>query len=118
MYCRGRIDGESFHSTCARDARLPAGRRPPPAQAQPQASPDTELVTKIRQAISDDKAIAQYAQTVKIAASDGLVTLKGSVKSDADKKAIGAKADQIAGEKNVMNNLFVSTASAPAPSTP
>ena len=91
----------------------------PPAQAQPsQASPDSVLVAKIRQAISEDKAIAQYAQTLKIAASDGLVTLKGPVKTDADKKAIGAKADQIAGEKNVMNNLFVSAGNAPAPSTP
>ena len=36
-----------------------------------------------------------------------VVSLKGSVKSDADKKAIGAKADAIAGEKNVMNNLQV-----------
>ena len=90
----------------------------PPAQAAPsQASPDSALVMKIRQAISDDKAIAQYAQTLKIVASDGLVTLKGPVKTDADKKAIGAKADQVAGEKNVMNNLFVSAGNAPAPST-
>ena len=41
--------------------------------------------------------------------SDGLVTLKGPVRSDADKKAIGQKVDEIAGAKNVMNNLFVST---------
>lgn len=93
---------------------------PQAAQAQPsQATPDTELVAKIRQAIADDKAIAQYAQTLKIVSSSGLVTLKGPVKTEADKKAIGAKADQIAGEKNVMNNLFVSAdAAKPAPETP
>jgi osmotically-inducible protein OsmY len=94
----------------------------PPAQAQPQpaqTTPDMALVGKIRQAIADDKAIASYAQTLKIVASDGLVTLKGAVKTEADKKAIGAKADQIAGEKNVMNNLFVSAdAGKPAPTTP
>lgn len=86
-------------------------------QAQPsQTNPDSELVARIRQAIADDKAIAQYAQTLKIVSSSGLVTLKGAVKTEADKKAIGAKADQVAGEKNVMNNLFVSAdAARPAP---
>jgi osmotically-inducible protein OsmY len=79
------------------------------AQAQPQAqaTPDGELAAKIRKAIEADKALAAYSQTLKIVVSDGLVSLKGSVKSDADKKAIGAKADAIAGEKNVMNNLQV-----------
>ena len=56
--------------------------------------------------------------TLKILVSDGLVTLKGAVKSDADKKAIGQKVDEIAGAKNVMNNLFVSNEAKPAPETP
>ncbi|MEO5819453.1 MAG: BON domain-containing protein [Vicinamibacteraceae bacterium] len=74
-----------------------------------QATPDAELVAKIRKAIGDDKTIAAYAETLKIIASDGLVSLKGDVKSDADKKAIGQKADDIAGAKNVMNNLLVTS---------
>ena len=79
-----------------------------PAQAQQaQATPDSEIAAKIHKAIADDKAIAGYAQTLKIIVSDGLVSLKGSVRSDADKKAIGAKADAIAGEENVMNNLVI-----------
>jgi osmotically-inducible protein OsmY len=79
-----------------------------PAPAQPaQASPDTELAAKIHKAIADDKAIAGYEKTIKIIVSDGLVSLKGSARSEADKKAIGAKADAIAGEKNVMNNLVI-----------
>ena len=89
------------------------------AQAQPaQATPDSELVAKIRQALADDKALTGYASTLKIVASDGLVTLKGAVKSDADKKAIGTKADQIAGEKNVMNNLIVAPSQASAAKPP
>jgi osmotically-inducible protein OsmY len=79
-----------------------------PAQAQPApATPDGQLAAKIHKAIADDKAIAGYAQTIKIIVSDGLVSLKGSARSEADKKAIGAKADAIAGEKNVMNNLVI-----------
>jgi osmotically-inducible protein OsmY len=88
-----------------------------PAQ-QAQASPDAELVARIRKAIADDKALAGYAQTLKIIASDGLVSLKGSVRSDADRKALGEKADQIAGAKNVMNNLIVTAdADKPKPET-
>ena len=85
---------------------------------QTQATPDSELAEKIRKAIGDDKALAAYASTIKIVVSDGLVSLKGPVKSDADKKAIGQKADEIAGAKNVMNNLFVSNdAGKPSPQT-
>jgi osmotically-inducible protein OsmY len=85
---------------------------------QSQATPDSELAEKIRKAIGDDKALAGYASTLKIVVSDGLVSLKGAVKSEADKKAIGQKADEIAGAKNVMNNLFVSNdAGKPSPQT-
>ena len=97
-------------STADAFAATPATAQAPaqaPAQPQAQASPDSELAAKIRKAIEADKALAAYSQTLKIVVSDGLVSLKGSVKSDADKKAIGAKADAIAGEKNVMNNLQV-----------
>jgi osmotically-inducible protein OsmY len=72
-----------------------------------QATPDADIAAKIRKAIADDQAVAAYAETVKIIVSDGLVSLKGAVKTDADKKAIGLKADAIVGEKNVMNNLLV-----------
>ena len=84
---------------------------------QTQATPDSELAEKIRKAIGDDKALAAYASTIKIVVSDGLVSLKGPVKSDADKKDIGQKADEIAGAKNVMNNLFVSNDAKPTPQT-
>jgi len=88
-------------------------------QEQPaQATPDSELAAKIRKALGDDTALAGYVPTLKILVSDGLVTLKGAVKSEADKKAIGQKVDEIAGAKNVMNNLFVSNETKPAPETP
>jgi osmotically-inducible protein OsmY len=100
-----------------------AAQQPPrPAAAAPAeqapASPDADLVARIRKSIADDKALANYAQTLKIIASDGLVSLKGPVRSEADKKALGEKADQIAGAKNVMNNLIVTAdAGQPNPET-
>jgi osmotically-inducible protein OsmY len=108
-----------FAITDARAAATTQAQAAQPAQAQPaQATPDSQLVAKIRQALADDKALTGYASTLKIVASDGLVTLKGAVKSDADKKAVGAKADQIAGEKNVMNNLIVAPSQASAATPP
>ena len=82
-----------------------------------QSQSDAEIVTKIRKALTDDTALAGYASTLKIVVSDGLVSLKGAVKSDADKKAIGQKVEAIVGEANVMNNLFVAPAAASKPPT-
>jgi osmotically-inducible protein OsmY len=84
---------------------------PPAGLVNPQQSQkpsDDEIAAKIRKAMADDKALAAYAGTVRIIVSEGLVSLKGAVRSEADKKAIGQKADAVAGEANVMNNLFVS----------
>lgn len=87
------------------------------AQAQQQTSPDAEVRAKIYKAIADDKAIAGYAQTLKVIVSGGMVSLKGSVRSDADKKAIGEKADAVAGAANVMNNLVIVADEKPKPQT-
>jgi osmotically-inducible protein OsmY len=88
------------------------------AQAQQsQTSPDSEVRAKIYKAIADDKAISGYAQTLKVVVSGGMVSLKGSVRSDADKKAIGEKADAIAGAANVMNNLVIVADEKPKPQT-
>ena len=94
----------STADTYAAQAATPA----PQSQATPaQATPDSELAAKIRKALEADTALAAYVPTLKIVVSDGLVSLKGAVKSEADKKAIGKKADDIAGAKNVMNNLQI-----------
>jgi osmotically-inducible protein OsmY len=88
------------------------------AQAeQAQTSPDSEVREKIYTAIADDKALSGYAQTLKVIVSGGMVSLKGSVRSDADKKAIGDKADSVAGASNVMNNLVVVADEKPKPQT-
>jgi osmotically-inducible protein OsmY len=99
---------DSRAATQAASPAQPAPAQAQSAQAQPaQPTPDSQLAAKIQKAIADDKAVAAYAQTIKIIVSDGLVSLKGTVRSEADKKALGAKADAIAGEKNVMNNLVI-----------
>ena len=95
------------------------GRAAPAAAVVQQGQSDAEIVAKIRKAVTDDKALAGYAETLKVVVSDGLVSLKGAVRSEADKKAIGQKVEAIAGEANVMNNLFVAPdqAGKPKPET-
>jgi len=44
---------------------------------------------------------------VKVVARDGQVTLKGPVRSDAEKQTVEAKATEIVGAGHVMNELSV-----------
>ena len=68
---------------------------------------DRETTKKIRSALMDDKSLSTYAHNIKIITTDGMVTLKGPVRSEDEKSAIEAKARQIAGDSNVTNNLTV-----------
>ena len=47
------------------------------------------------------------AHNVKIISRDGMVTLKGMVKSDEEKKAIEDKATEVAGQGKVTSELTV-----------
>ena len=77
------------------------------ADQQKMNSADRETTKKIRSALMDDKALSTYAHNIKIITTDGMVTLKGPVRSEDEKSAIEAKARQIAGDSNVTNNLTV-----------
>ena len=70
---------------------------------------DTKLVASIRQLVMDDDALSMEAKNVKIIATNGMVTLRGPVKSDAERTAIAAKAEQVAGTGRVDNQLEVAT---------
>jgi hyperosmotically inducible periplasmic protein len=68
---------------------------------------DRETTKKIRSALMDDKSLSTYPHNIKIITTDGMVTLKGPVRSEDEKSAIEAKARGIAGDSNVTNNLTV-----------
>jgi hyperosmotically inducible protein len=68
---------------------------------------DLKLEKQIRRAIVKDKQLSTYAHNVKIVAQDGKVTLRGPVKSDAEKTSVEQKATEIAGAGNVTNELTV-----------
>jgi osmotically-inducible protein OsmY len=74
---------------------------------QSESEADRTITQKIRQAVMEDESVSTNGKNVKIITVDGVVTLRGPVKSETEKKNIGAKAQQIAGVKNVENQLEV-----------
>jgi osmotically-inducible protein OsmY len=68
---------------------------------------DRELMRQIRRAVVGDKSLSTYAHNVKIISENGKVTLKGPVHSEDEKRAIEAKATQVAGDGNVTNEITV-----------
>jgi osmotically-inducible protein OsmY len=79
----------------------------PTADQQKENQPDRQVTQQIRRAIVTDKSLSTYGHNVKIVTQDGMVTLKGPVRSDDEKQAIEAKAKQIAGADKVTDELEV-----------
>ena len=75
---------------------------------QQKMNPADRATTKqIRSALMQDKTLSTYAHNIKIITQDGHVTLKGPVRTEDEKTAIGEKAAQVAGAANVTNHLKV-----------
>jgi hyperosmotically inducible protein len=74
---------------------------------QSETEADRELTQKIRQSVMEDDSLSMTAHNVKIITVNGMVTLRGPVKNAQERQAIAAKAVQIAGAKNVNNQLEV-----------
>jgi hypothetical protein len=64
---------------------------------------DAEVEGEIQNKINSDAAIA--SKEITVAANDGVVTLSGTVASDAERNAASADASQVIGVKTVLNNL-------------
>jgi osmotically-inducible protein OsmY len=77
------------------------------ADQQKMNAADRELARKIRKSVYDDKTLSTYAHNVKIVVRDGTVTLRGPVRSIAEKEDIGKKASTIAGMDKVTNELEI-----------
>ena len=79
----------------------------PTADRQKDNRSDREITQQVRKAIVKDKSLSTYAHNVKVITQNGLVTLKGPVRSEEEKKAIEAKAAEVAGQDKVTNQLDV-----------
>ena len=69
----------------------------PTADQQKENKSDRELTRQVRRALVKDKSLSTYAHNIKIIAQNGVVTLKGPVRSDQEKQAVEAKAVEAAG---------------------
>jgi hyperosmotically inducible protein len=79
----------------------------PTADQQKEKRPDREISRDIRRSIVQDKSLSTYAHNIKIISQNGMVTLKGPVRSEEEKSAIEAKAVEIVGKDKVTSQLEV-----------
>jgi hyperosmotically inducible periplasmic protein len=68
---------------------------------------DRDITQQIRQSVMKDKSLSTYAHNVKIISQNGMVTLRGPVRSDEEKRAVEAKAAEVVGQDKVTNDLDV-----------
>ncbi|MEO8028197.1 MAG: BON domain-containing protein [Bryobacteraceae bacterium] len=67
------------------------------ADQQKSNKSDMTLTKNIRKSIMADKALSTYAHNIKIISQNGVVTVKGPVRSEDEKKTVLAKAAEAAG---------------------
>jgi osmotically-inducible protein OsmY len=87
----------------SRDAR----ENGPTADNQKNNQADRRMTADIRKAVVDDKDLSTSAHNVKIITRNGEVTLRGRVKSEEEKRAVVAKAEEIAGKGKVTDSLMI-----------
>ena len=85
------------------------------AADQSNSGPDVKITQQIRQqVVADTNHYSVDAKNVKIITTNGKVTLRGPVDTDAEKTGIAAIASNVAGQGNVDDQLEVKTTSTPA----
>ena len=65
------------------------------------------MTQAIRRALVKDKSLSTYAHNVKVITENGKVTLRGPVRSEAERTTILGDATQIAGQGNVTDEMTV-----------
>jgi osmotically-inducible protein OsmY len=74
---------------------------------QSESKGDLKITQDIRKSLVADKELSVNAHNVKVITVDGTVTLRGPVDSDAEKSAVAAAAEKIAGATKVVDELEV-----------
>ena len=76
---------------------------------QSNSKDDVNTTAAIRRAVVKDDSLSATAKNVKIITANGLVTLRGPVKNDAEKAKIAELAQSAAGNAKIDNQLEVKT---------
>jgi osmotically-inducible protein OsmY len=70
---------------------------------------DRTVTQQVRQGVMDEGALSTSGKNVKIITVDGVVTLRGPVKTAQEKATIASIAQRVSGVKRVDNQLETST---------
>jgi len=70
---------------------------------------DLTITQKVRQEVVGRDALSMTAKNVKIITVDGVVTLRGPVNSDGEKREVASIAQRVMGVKRVDNQLEVAS---------
>jgi len=79
----------------------------PTADQQKNNVSDRDLTKQIRRSIVKDKSLSTYGHNVKVISQNGMVTLRGPVHSEDEKRAIENHAAEVAGRDHVKNEIEV-----------
>ena len=90
----------------ARNARDANGTTLTPMD-QGESEADRTITQQIRKAVVDHDQLSTNAKNVKIITNDGVVTLRGPVKSEQEKSTIASVAQKTNGVKRVDNQLEI-----------
>lgn len=74
---------------------------------QPNNAEDVRVAAAVRKALVADGSLSTSAQNVKLVAAKGTVTLRGPVKTEAEKSRVEAIAKGVAGVTSVQNQLDI-----------
>ncbi len=90
----------------ARNARDADGTTLTPMD-QGESEADRTITQQIRKAVVDHDQLSTNAKNVKIITNEGVVTLRGPVKSEAERSTIASVAQKTGGVKRVDNQLEI-----------
>lgn len=68
---------------------------------------DRGITQQVRQDVVKDEALSMTAKNIKIITIDGVVTLRGPVKTEQERQAVAAIAQRVSGVKRVDNQLEI-----------
>jgi hyperosmotically inducible protein len=77
------------------------------AGQQRETKQDREMTQNIRRAILNDKSLSTNAHNVKVITIGGMVTLKGPVRSEEEKRTIEAIAGRVAGKDKITSEIGI-----------
>lgn len=76
----------------------------PTADQQKSNKSDREVTRAIRRALVKDKSLSTYAHNIKVITENGVVTLKGPVRTQEEKQSVEAKAAEAVGAPDKVHS--------------